>query len=89
MSSNDIDAIMRRLDDLASAVEVLTTGVEEVKGEVVAVKAWQTIRDGREHDAAVTREAYGKLFRFAIAASKSPLVPWICAGAGVVWATLR
>ncbi len=82
MSESDVDAILRQL-------QTLTAGVSELKAEVVALKSWQTIRDEREHDAAVRRAAYGRIVRFGFAAAKSPVVPWICAGAGVLWASLR
>jgi hypothetical protein len=82
MSESDVAAILRKL-------ETLTEGVGELKSEVVALKSWQTVREQREHDAAVRRAAYGRIVRFALAAAKSPVVPWICAGTGVVWATLR
>lgn len=82
MSESDVEAILRRID-------TLTAGMAELKAEMVALKSWQTVRDEREHDAAVRRAAYGRIVRFGFAAAKSPVVPWICAGAGVLWATLR
>lgn len=81
MSDNDIAAILRRLDDLGSSVETLTQGIGEVKSEVVALKAWQTARDGVEHDAAVRREAYGRLFRWGFLIWKSDIAKFIIAGA--------
>lgn len=82
MSESDVEAILRRID-------TLTAGMAELKAEMLALKSWQTVRDEREHDAAVRRAAYGRIVRFALAAAKSPVVPWICAGTGVLWATLR
>lgn len=82
MSEAEVQAILRRLDELTSAFG-------ELKAEVQAVQAWQTVRDRREHDAAVTRAAYWRIVRYGIAVARSPISPWLCAGAGVAWATLR
>jgi len=82
MSDSDIEAILRRLDKLAGTVDALTGQVETLTGRLDA-------RDKKDHDAAVTRAAYWRIVRFGMMFAKSPVAPWLCAGAGVAWATLR
>lgn len=86
----------RRSEDAArdytmSVTEIaqILAALEELKQEVQAIKAWQTSREQRDHDDAVRAAERVRWIRFVIHVGRSPVVPWIFAGAGVLWATLR
>lgn len=92
MSDDDISAINRRLEDLTNSVDTLTEGVGELKGEVVALKGWQTSRDKREHDAAVRASERTRWLRFVVKyggmVARSELLRWAAVMVGVGYATL-
>ena len=82
MSESEVAQILRRLETLAGTVTALTGQVEELTSRLDA-------RDKQDHDAAVTRAAYWRVVRLGMTLAKSPVTPWLCAGVGVGWATLR
>jgi hypothetical protein len=79
MTIDDIAAIMRRLD-------VVDESHREIKDEIVAVKAWQTVRDTAEHDRLVRLDAYKGLYRWVLMAWRSDFAKFalalVLAGAG-------
>jgi hypothetical protein len=70
-------------------INQILAAIDELREEIRAVQAWQTIRDQREHDAAVRMEERRRWLRYGIQLGKSPLTPWLFAGIGVLWATLH
>lgn len=72
-----------------SEIAQILNALDELKKEIVALKAWQTQRDAEKHDADVRRDAYVRPVRYALALSQSKLGPWVFAAIGVAWATLK
>lgn len=73
----------------AGDIGQILAAIEELRAEVRGLKSWQTVRDQREHDHNVRLEERKRWVRYAIQLGKSPLTPWLFAGIGVLWATMR
>lgn len=64
----------------ASEISQILAAIDELKQEVVALKAWQTQRDNDEHDSQVRHDAYWRVARWAFALWKSDVAKFLIAG---------
>ena len=63
MTEGDVGAIIRELEDFKGEVR---EAHGEIKNELVALKAWQTLRDDAAHNREVIVAAYTRPLRWAL-----------------------
>jgi len=79
MTSDEVSQILHRLEDIENVMA-------EVKAEVVAAKAWQTLRDAEHHDALVRWQGRTDLFRWGYTLWRSDMTKWVIVAVGVLFA---
>lgn len=62
-----------------SDIARILAAIDELKVEVVALKAWQTQREQAEHDRAVRLDAYRGVYRWALLAWRNDFVKFALA----------